>query len=329
MAKLECSVAAGDYDRTRPLFDGTVRIDGITPVFMALEPEEVFFRAFRHAEFDIAELSLSSFTLKTARGDCPYVGVPVFLSRAFRHNAIYVRTDRIRTPADLKGKRVGLPEYQLTACVWVRAFLAEDHGVNPEDVTWVRGGLEEPGRLEKIPFDLPNNLRLEAAPEGKSLSALLEAGEIDAIVAPRGPSCYERGAKNIAWLFPDPIAAAAEYFKRHGIFPVMHLIGVRKTLAEAHPWLPTAVLKAFEQAKAIALAKLADTSASKVTLPFAEEQLKAAQALMGRDYWPYGVAANRKVLEAFLRTHHAQGLSSRLVAVEELFHPATFETAKI
>jgi len=327
--KLELSVAIGDYDRTRPLFDGSVAIDGVAPIFMALGPEETFFRAFRHAEFDIAELSLSSFALKTARDDCPYVGVPVFLSRAFRHNAIYVRTDRIRAPADLKGKRVGLPEYQLTACVWVRALLAEDHGVQPEDVIWVRGGVTEPGRPEKIPFELPKNLRLEAAPEGRTLSELIEAGEIDAIIGPRPPTGYQRGAKNIGWLFPDPVAAASDYFRRHGIFPIMHLVGVRRALAEAHPWIPAAALKAFERAKSIALAKMADTSASKVTLPFAEEQLKAAEKLMGRDFWPYGVAANRKVLEAFLRAHHAQGLSSRSVAVEELFHPATLETAKI
>ena len=232
MAKLEVSVAIGDYDRTRPLFDGSVAIDGVVPVFMALEPEEVFFRAFRHAEFDIAELSLSSFTLKTARGDNAYVGVPVFLSRAFRHNAIYVRTDRIRAPKDLKGKRVGVPEYQLTACVWARAILAEDHGVQPADVTWVRGGLEQPGRLEKIPFELPKNVNLEPAPAGRSLSELLEAGEIDAIVAPRAPSCAERGANNVGWLFPDPVAAASDYFKRTGIFPIMHLVGVRRTLTE-------------------------------------------------------------------------------------------------
>ncbi len=329
MAKLELSVAIGDYDRTRPLFDGSVAIDGITPVFMALEPEEVFFRAFRHAEFDIAELSLSSFTLKASRGDNAYVGVPAFLSRAFRHNAIYVRTDRIRAPADLKNKRVGVPEYQLTACVWARAILAEDHGVQPADVTWVRGGLEQPGRLEKIPVELPKNLRLEAAPAGRSLSELLEAGEIDAIVEPRAPSCAERGADNVGWLFPDPVAAASDYFKRTGIFPIMHLVGVRKTLAESQPWIPAAVLKAFERAKSAALLKLADTSASKVTLPFVDEQLRAARALLGADYWPYGLAANRKVLETFLRAHHAQGLSSRLLAVEELFHPATLETAKI
>ncbi|MBV9249976.1 MAG: ABC transporter substrate-binding protein [Acetobacteraceae bacterium] len=151
MSKLTLSIAVGDYDRVRPLVDGVVLVDGVDPIFMLLEPEEIFFRALRHAEFDICELSLSSFTLKAANGDCPYAGVPVFPSRAFRHNSIYIRTDRgIGRPEDLKGKRIGVPEYQVTANVWVRAMLEEDHGVKPSDVTWVRGGYEHPGRIEKI-----------------------------------------------------------------------------------------------------------------------------------------------------------------------------------
>src|SRR2546423_139830 len=165
MAKLNLSVAVRDYDRTRPLIDGLVQIDGVDPVFMTLPPEEIFFRAFRHAEFDICELSLSSFTVKTAQGDNPYVGVPAFVSRAFRHTSLYVRTDRIREPADLKGRKVGLPEYQLTANVWARAILEDDYGIKPSDIVWIRGGLEESGRLEKISITLPPNIRIEAAPE--------------------------------------------------------------------------------------------------------------------------------------------------------------------
>jgi 4,5-dihydroxyphthalate decarboxylase len=328
MSKLNLSVAVGDYDRTRPLIDGAVRIDGVDPVFMTLSPEEIFFRAFRAAEFDISELSLSSFTVKTALNDCPYVGIPIFVSRAFRHTSIYVRTDRIKKPEDLKGKRIGLPEYQLTANVWARAILQDDYGVKPSDVTWVRGGIEEPGRPEKIKLNLPPDVKLENAPEGKTISGLLAAGEIDGFIAPRPPSVVE-GHPNIGWLFPDPTAAAKDYYKRTGCFPIMHLVGVRRTLVEKHPWLPAAVTKAFEQSKALALAHLNDTSATKVTLPFVEEQLKAARELMGKDFWSYGVPANRKVLETFLRHHHAQGLSSRLVAVDELFHPTTLESFKL
>ena len=329
MTKLSLSVAVGDYDRTRPLADGTVRIDGVAPVIMNLSPEEIFFRAFRQAEFDICELSLSSFTVKTAAGDCPYVGVPVFLSRAFRHTAIYVRTDSIREPADLKGKTIGVPEYQLTANVWARALLEDEFGVKPSDIEWVRGGMEETGRLEKIPITLPSDVRLSEIPPGKTLSAMLADGEIDGIIAPRVPSCFAWGHPHVGWLFPDPTAAAADYFTRTGIFPIMHLLGIRRTLVEQHPWLPAAALKAFEQAKQEALARLGDTSATKITLPFVEEQLKKARDLMGEDFWSYGVNANRKTLDTFLRHHHAQGLSSRRVTVEELFHPSTLETFKV
>lgn len=326
MSLLHLSVAIGDYDRNRPLIDGAVKIDGVDPVFMKLVPEEIFFRAFRSMDFDICELSLSSFTLKTALGQCPYVGIPAFVSRCFRHTAIFVRTDRIKKPQDLKGRRVGVPEYQLTANVWARAILDDDFGVRPSDIEWVRGGIEHAARPEKIPFKLPAGVRMHDAPEGKTISELLVEGETDGFIAPRAPALT---SANIGWLFPDPMAAGKDYFQRTGIFPIMHLVGVRRTLAEKYPWLPAAVLKAFEQSKKIALDQLTDVSATKVTLPFVEEQLKAARELMGEDFWPYGVDANRKALNSFLHHHHAQGISPRRVEIEELFHPATLETFKI
>jgi 4,5-dihydroxyphthalate decarboxylase len=328
MAKLQLSIAVGDYDRTRPLLDGSVQIDGVDPVYMTLSPEEIFFRAFRGAEFDVCELSLSSSTVKTALGDFPYVGVPAFVSRAFRHTSIYVRTDRIKKPEDLKGKKIGLPEYQLTANVWARALLEDDYGVKPSDVTWVRGGIEHPGRPEKIKLNLPAGVKLENAPEGKTISQLLAEGEIDGFIAPRPPK-LDAPHPHIGWLFPDPTATAKDYYKRTGVFPIMHMTGVKRELADKHPWLPAAIFKAFEQAKQKAIEHLSDTSATKVTLPFIEEQLTAARQLMGEDYWSYGIAANRKTLDTFLSHHHRQGLSSRLVTVEELFHPSTFESFKL
>ena len=326
MGKLTLSVAIGDYDRTRPLVDGRVPIDGVDPVIMTLSPEEIFFRAFRDAPFDICELSLSSFTVKTAAGDCPYVGVPAFVSRAFRHTSIYVRRDRIKRPRDLKGGRIGVGEYQLTANVWARALLVE-HGVAPSDVTWVRGGLEETGRREKVALALPPTLRLEEAPADATLSELLASGAIDAVISPRAPSVHGKG--NIGWLFDDPTTAAQDYYRRTSIFPIMHLVGVKRELAERHPWLPAAALKAFAAAKAAAMAQLADTSATKVTLPFVEERLAEARTLMGPDFWSYGLDSNRHVLEAFLRHHHEQGVSPRLVSVDELFHRSTHESVKI
>ena len=323
MSKLRLSVAVGNYDRVRPLMDGAIQIDGVDPVFMNLPPEEIFFRAFRNVDFDICELSMSSFTVKTAERNCPYIGIPAFVSRAFRHNSIYVRRDRVKSPADLKGRRVGLPEYQLTACVWARIILEDDHGVRPSDVLWVRGGIEHPGRPEKIAIALPADVRMEDAPSDVTISQLLERGEIDGFIAPRAPTLAGKMNPNIGWLFPDPVAAGRDYFKRTGVFPIMHVTGIRRELVEAHPWLPAAVFKAFEQAKASCLAALEDTAASKVTLPFVEEQLRAARQFMGHDFWSYGLAPNRKELETFLRHHHAQGLSSRLVSPEELFHPST------
>jgi 4,5-dihydroxyphthalate decarboxylase len=329
MSKLQLSVAIGDYDRMRPLVDGTVQIDAVDPQFMLLEPEEIFFRAFRHADFDICELSLSSYTVKTAAGTSPYIAVPVFPSRAFRHTSVYVRTDRIRAPSDLVGRRIGLPEYQLTANVWVRMFLEEDYGVRPSDVTWVRGGYEHPGRVEKIGLNLPADVRVENAPEGATISGMLAAGDLDAVIGPRAPSCFDNGHPQVSYLFPDPQQAAADWYRRTRLFPIMHTLGIRASLAERHPWLPAAIVKAFERSKVIALARLGDTSATKVTLPFVEEQLRAARALMGNDFWAYGLAPNRHVLECFLQRHHAEGLSSRLLAPEDLFHPATLESHKI
>jgi 4,5-dihydroxyphthalate decarboxylase len=330
VSKLKLSVAMGNYDRTRPLVDNDVQMDGADPVYMLLSPEEMFFRAFRDVAFDISELSLSSFTVKQAAGTNPYVGVPVFPSRAFRHTSIYIRTDRgIASPADLKGRRIGTPEYQLTACFWARALLHEEYGVKPSDITWVRGGMEDPGRPEKIPLQLPADVRLENAPADTTLSGLIERGDIDGIIGPRAPSGFERGDPRIAWLFSDPAQTAAEYFRKTRIFPIMHVLGIRRELAQEHPWLPMAVFKAFAEAKSVALARLVDTSACKVTLPFVEEQLRGARALMGADFWSYGVAPNRHVLDHFLHHHHAQGLSPRRLQVEELFHPSTFESYKI
>jgi len=329
MSKLQLSIAMGDYDRTRALLDGRVQIDGLDPVFMNLYPEEMFFRAMRSQEFDISELSFSSYCVKAAKGDCPYIAVPVFLSRAFRHTSIYVRKDRIKRPEDLKGKRIGLPEYQLSANVWARAILQDDYGVAPEDVTWVRGGIETAGRPEKIALKLPARVKLENSPAGKTISELLDKGEIDGFMAPRPPSAQAMANPNVGWLFDDPTATAKDYYRRTGVFPIMHVVGVRKTLAEQHPWLPGAVFKAFSQAKDAALEALSDTSATKVTLPFVEEQLKAARDSMGEDYWSYGVANNRPTIETFLRHHHSQGLSARLLSVDEIFHPATYESYSI
>jgi 4,5-dihydroxyphthalate decarboxylase len=328
LARLQLSVAMGDYDRTRALLDGSVRIDGVDPIFMTMSPEEAFFRAFRGGEFDVSELSLSSFTLKTSQGDCPYVGVPVFMSRAFRHTALYVRRDRIRSPQDLRGCRMGVAEYQLSANVWARALLKEDFGIEPREMTWVRGGMETPGRPEKLRIQLAPDVRLESAPEGDTLSAMLDRGDLDGFIGLRAPSCFGRNPQ-VQWLYPDPTAAAKDYYARTGIYPTMHLLGVKKEVVAQHPWLPVALYKAFDAAKAIALERLADPSAPKASIPFLEETLAATRQLMGPDYWRNGLEANRATLEAFLAHHHDQGLSARKVTPEDLFAPTTHVMASI
>lgn len=329
MARVPLSIAMGDYDRTRALYDGRVLIDGADPVYMLQSPEEMFFRAMRSQDHDVTELSFSSYLVKHSRGECPYIAIPVFLSRAFRHTSIYVRKDRIQSPTDLRGCRMGLPEYQLTANVWARALLIDDYGVAPHEITWVRGGIDTPGRPEKVKLSLPEDVRVEAAPEGTTITELLDRGEIDAFMAPRPPGPAALRNPNVGWLFDDPTAVARDYHARTGIFPIMHVLGLRKELAARHPWLPGALLKAFTESKRLALEALADTSATKVTLPFVEEQIKAARDALGSDFWSYGVTPARKTLEAFVRHHHQQGLSPREVPVEDLFHPATYETFSI
>lgn len=330
MSKLRLSIAIGDYDRNRPLLDGEVQIDGVDPVFMKLVPEEIFFRAFRHAEFDVCEASLSSFTIKTAQGTNPYIGVPAFVSRAFRHTGIFIRNDRgIERPEDLKGKRIGCGEYQLTANVWIRSLLEEDYGIGLSDVTWVRGGVEQVGRTEKISLDLPPQIKIVPAPSDKTVNQMLVDGDIDGFIGPRAPSSFDAGHPNVVRLFSDPTSAAADYYRRTKVFPIMHMIGARRTIVDEQPWLPAALLKAFEQSKRIALGRLSETSATKITLPFVEEQLQAARNLMGADFWSYGVGPNRHVLDRFLTTHHSQGLSSRRLSAEELFHSTTLEAFRI
>jgi 4,5-dihydroxyphthalate decarboxylase len=330
LPKLEISLGCCDYDRTRAVFDGRAPVEGCEVVAVPIEPEEAFHRAFRFGEFDVSELSLSSHTLMTSRGENEYVGVPAFVSRLFRHSGVYIRTDRgIDGPQALKGKLVGLPEYQITANVWIRGMLRDDFGVEPADIRWRRGGVEEPGRGERTPIKLPPGIELEQIHEGKTLSGMLEAGELDAMFSARAPSCFERGAPYVARLFADHRKTEEDYFRRTGIFPTMHIIGVRKALAERHPWLAVSVYKAFARAKELAMAELGQIGHLFVSLPWGVSEFHAARALMGEDYWSYGFEANRHVLETFTGYHHQQGLSARKVAPEELFARSTLDLSKI
>ena len=329
MNTLELSLGCCNYDRTRSLFDGRVAIEGCSLLPLALEPEEIFHRVFRGQEFDICEMSLSSHTLNVSKGKSDYVAVPAFLSRAFRHSGIYVRADRgIHAPADLKGKKVGVPEYQITANVWIRGMLLDEYGVRPQDIRWRRGGLEQPGRRERSPINLPEGIEVQQIPDDATLSQQLESGELDAVFGAKAPSCFSDGNRNIVRLFPDYRKAEQAYFAKTRIFPTMHVVGIRRSLVDRHPWLPVSVYKGFIEAKRLAIEDLKQIGHIAVTLPWSVAEMEATKALMGENYWSYGLADNHHVLETFTRYHHEQGISLRLVQPEELFYGPALDLAK-
>jgi 4,5-dihydroxyphthalate decarboxylase len=328
MTKLTVSLAGVDYDRTRALFDGTVQIEGCETIAVAMSPEQAFHRAFRFQEFDITELSLSSYMNVLDRGMSHYVAIPVFPSRLFRHSSIYIRTDRgITGPRDLAGRLVGVPEYQMTAAVWVRGILQDRYGVRPADMRWRTGGLEEPGRVEKSRLSLPD-IDLAPIPSTETLSRHLESGQIDALISALAPSCFGRDPK-IGRLFPDYRAAEEAYYKDTGIFPIMHVVGIRRRLIEAHPWLAVNTFMAYVRAKEICMRDMEKIGHLFTTLPWPVEELQRARALMGHDFWSYGADTNMRELEAVTRYAHEQGLTSRRIPLDELFVPSTLSLAKV
>jgi 4,5-dihydroxyphthalate decarboxylase len=329
--RLQVSLACCDYDRCRALFDGRVTVEGCELAAVPLEPEECFHRAFRFREFDVTEISLSSHAMTVSRGENAYVGIPAHVSRLFRHSGIYIRTDRgIDSAADLRGKTVGLPEYQITANVWIRGILKDEYGVDTRDIRWRSGGIEQPGREERAPLDLPPEIDLAPIPADRTLSGMLESGELDAVIGARAPSCFLRGAPNVARLFPDYRAAEQDYFRRTGLFPIMHVIGIRKSLHERHPWLAVSLYKAFVEAKRLAWYELGQIGHLFTSLPWGVAEFDATRALMGDDYWSYGLGpSDRRVIETFLGHHHDQGLSKRLVAPKELFAEPVLDLARI
>ncbi|MDP2646844.1 MAG: hypothetical protein Q8P24_18060 [Desulfobacterales bacterium] len=324
------TIACWGYDRVRPLESGQVRIEGCDVTFLDLAPEETFHRALHFEEFDVTELSFSNYLTLTARGNCPYVAIPVFPGRAFRHSGIYINTrSGIRTPEDLKGRCVGSPEYQVTASVWIRGILEDEYGVKPADIRWRAGGVYEEDRTEKVTFATPEGVELERIGPGKTLSGMLLTGEIDALIGPRAPRCFHEGHPDVARLFPDFVEKEKDYFQRTGIFPIMHLLAVHKKKLAQLPWLPASLFKAFETAKNMAVERMLEENEPMVTYPWIEGAVREARKLMGTDFWPYGVEKNRKTIETFLRYHFDQGLCQRKLAVQEIFFPSTLVTAKI
>jgi 4,5-dihydroxyphthalate decarboxylase len=329
MARLPLTLACGDYDRTRALATGEVPVEGVDLRYVALEPEEVFFRMVRHREFDVAELSLSTYLLTLGRG-APFIAIPVFPSRMFRHSGIYVHVGSgIVAPADLRGAEVGVAEYQLTANVWIRGILEDDYDVPVTSVHYRTGGLNQPGRVEKTVLALRPQLDVAPIPPGDTLSDLLAAGEIDAIYSPRAPDSFLRHPDRVRRLFADPRAEERRYYEQHHVFPIMHVVVLRRELYESNRWLARSLTKAFTEAKILAVERLGRTAALSVTLPWALQELEETRATLGVDYWPYGLEANRHTLEVFIRYSHAQGLAARPYEAEELFAPEALEDVVI
>lgn len=330
MPKLPMTLACWDYDRTRAIADGTVQPDGIALNYLTLPVEETFFRMARFQEFDACEMSLSSYCVTLMRDDPPFVAIPVYPSRFFRHSCIFVSAaSGITKPAQLVGKRVGVPEYQMTAPVWIRGILADEYGVAPSSVEYFTGGQEETGRVEKLKIHLPPSIRVHLIGPDQTLARMLADGELDAFHTARAPSTFYSEPDRVRRLFPDYVAVEREYFRRTRIFPIMHVIAVRRAVYEANPWVATSLFKAFVASQRITYEGLMVTAALKTMLPWQMAAVEEARREMGEDWWSYGFHANRHVLETFVRYHHEQGLSHRLLRPEELFAPETLESAKI
>jgi 4,5-dihydroxyphthalate decarboxylase len=334
LSRLRLSLGCWNYDRTRALLEGRIQPEGIDLVYLNMPVEETFFRMLRHREFDVAEMSLSSYAVSLSGPDRPFVAIPVFPSRFFRHSCIYVNASAgIREPRDLVGKRIGNPEYQMTAPVWIRGILQDEYGVPAERMTYRTGGEEEPGRSEKLKLDLPPGIRVEPIGPTQTLSAMLASGEIDALYTARMPSSYRTdggtsGGK-VRRLFEDYVEIEKAYFRKTRIFPIMHTVVIRRELYEANRWIAMSLYKAFCAAQKEAYQDLSVTAALKTMLPWLSAHAEDARREMGEDYWPYGFANNRETIATFLRYHHEQGLSKRRLEPQELFAPETLESFKI
>lgn len=330
MSRLNLTFGCWNYDRTRSLMDGSVVPDGIDLNYLNMPVEETFFRMLRHREFDVAEMSLSSYAVSMFNPQRPFVAIPVFPSRFFRHSCIYVNAGSgIREAKDLIGKRVGNPEYQMTAPVWIRGILSDHYGVPVDSVTYFTGGEEEPGRSEKIRLDLPPNIRVQPIGPGQTLARMLLEGEIDALYTARMPSTFLNGGGRVRRLFEDYEQVERNYFRETGLFPIMHTVAMRRDVYESNRWIAQSLMKALRESQRRAYEDLYQTAALKVMLPWLTAHVEQVRSEMGEDFWPYGFEKNEANLRTFLRYHFEQGLSKRLLEPGELFAPEAMEAFKI
>jgi len=320
------SLGCWDYDRTRALVDQTVRPDGIELINLTMPVEETFFRMLRHREFDVSEMSLSSYVMSCHTPERPFVAIPVFPSRFFRHSSIYVNAKSgIREPKDLIGRRIGSPEYQMTAPVWIRGILSDEYGVDVDSVTYFTGGEESPNRPEKLPLNLPDHIRISRIGPQQVLSKMLHDGEIDALYTARKPSTYDGPDGYVRRLFENYVDVERSYFRKTGIFPIMHTVVIRREVYEANRWIAQSLYKAFCEAQKRTYQDLQETAALKAMVPWLTAYVEDVRREMGDDYWSYGIQANRTTLDTFLRYSHEQGLSPRMLKADDIFAPETHE----
>jgi len=322
MEKLSLTVACGEYDRTHALQTGAVQAEGIRLTYIPLQAEEIFWRMGHHQEFDASEMSLSNHLTMSSRGHSPFVAIPVFPSRFFRHSCIFINTESgIKSPSDFKGKRVGAPEYSITAAVWIRGFLNDDYGVRAGDMEWLVGGQEDPGRKERVKLDLPPEIKVDSIPDDKTLNGMLESGEIDALISARSPSSFVKGSSKVRRLFPNYKDVEIEYYKRTKIFPIMHVLVIHKQVYDKNPWVARSLYKAFCDAKDYAIKNMYISNTLASTLPWLPWEREQLREIFGLDWWPYGIEENRHVLEHLIRYMGEQGLLARQLTVDEIFAP--------
>ncbi len=330
MSKLRLSFGCWNYDRTRALMDGRVQADGIDLNYLNMPVEETFFRMLRHKEFEVAEMSLSSYTVSLFSEARPFIAIPIFPSRFFRHSCIYVNAaSGIKEPKDLIGKRIGNPEYQMTAPAWIRGILQDEYDVPVDSVTYFTGGEEEPGRPEKLKLNLPPNIKVERIGPQQTLSAMLANGEIDALYTARMPSSFLNGGGKVKRLFGSYVDIEKAYYRKTKIFPIMHTVVIRRDVYEQNRWVAQSLYKAFCEAQAETYKDLYETAALKAMLPWLTAHVEEARAEMGEDFWPYGLEKNYATLDTFLRYSFEQGLSKRKLNPQDLFAPEALETFKI
>jgi len=321
MSSLALTLAIGDYDRTGALKTGAVRPQGVDLNILTLSPEEIFYRMGRFLEFDVCEFSLSTYTIRRGRGE-PMIAIPVFPSQMFRHSSIFIGDKAgIREPKDLRGKRVGVPKYHMTAAVWIRGLLEDEYGVAPKDIRWFEGG--EGAKVKEVDVTLPPDVRLEHVPDGKHLGDMVAAGELDAFIGARRPAAYGKG---VSRLFPDFRTAERAYYERTRIFPIMHTVVLKEELVRQYPWLPRSLYDAFTEAKRLAYERLHFTAALLTSLPWQVAEAEETRALMGDDPFPYGLTRTRKVVETLAGYSFRQGLAPRRLTIEEMFVPSLLDT---